>query len=346
VLLHTATPHLGFATFGNAVEPALAVRLSATLPLAHRRWVSYPRSIMLLKRFLDRHRPLAMLAFGPQPLIVAGAAAALAERSPSLGYVEITRPLRAGEVGGGVVAKHINAVMFRRALGQVRIAAANSNDGLAELATLVDPRGRELRTVRNPIDLEAWRLPTAEIAPGRPLRLLSVGRLVSSKGFADLLQAAASLARRFPLRLAIAGAGPELPVLQRQSVQLGLGDRVSFLGCLEDPRDAMRDADVFVFPSRYEGFPNAVLEAMAAGRPVVSSLWGSDARGLQDAGVLRGYEPGDVAGLTAALGAVLESPAVREDLAIRGRRHVARFAASEVAADYDALFRDLIESAA
>jgi glycosyltransferase involved in cell wall biosynthesis len=345
VLAHAATPHLGFATFAPVFDPAAAPRIVAALPLAHGGWRSYPRSIIRLSRFLDRHRPLAMVAFGPQPLIVASAAAALAKRAPHLGYVEITRPRRAGAGSGRFWSRHANAFLFRRALRRVRIAAANSSDGLAELATILAPRAPDLRLLRNPVDLAAWSLPAVGAASGRPLRLLSVGRLVPSKGFADLIHAAAGLAGRISFSLAIAGSGPELPLLQRMTAELGLGDHVTFLGCLEDPRTAMRDADVFVFPSLYEGFPNAVLEAMAAGRPVVSSLWGTDARQLHDTGVVRGYEPGDVAGLIAALGAVLESPDIRAELVARGRRFVTPFAAAEVVADYDALFRDLGGSA-
>lgn len=340
LLLHMGMAGLGFASFGSAIEPPLLARLDAPLLLAHRRWPCYARSIMLLKRFLDRHRPDALVAFGPQPLIVASTATRLADRPPRLGYVEITRPLQARHVGGSTVSRRINAWMFRRALGSVDIAAANSTDGIAELAAITAPGGPEMRIVRNPVDLEAWSMPSAVLHDG-PIRLLSSGRLVRSKGFSDLLQAAARLVDRFSFTLAIAGTGPELERLRRQASALGLGGRVRFLGWLADPQAAMRDADAFVFPSHYEGFPNAVLEAMAAGRPVVSSFWGTDARLLHAGGVLLGHEAGDVAGMAAALAAVLESATTRATLAARGRAHAARFAAADVAADYDALFHDL-----
>jgi glycosyltransferase involved in cell wall biosynthesis len=334
------TPGLGFVTFGTAIEPTVTARLVDTRPLLHSNWTCYPRSIMRLSAFLDWHRPDALVAFGPQPLIVASEAARRSVRPPRLGYVEITRPLQAASVGESPFRRRFAAWMFRRALRRVDIAAANSIDGLAELTAIVSPGGPEIRVVRNPVDIEAWSMPLAPVHTG-PLRLLSSGRLVKSKGFSDLLEAAAPLVDRFAFTLSIAGTGPELERLRRQASALGLGKRVHFLGWLSDPRAAMREADVFVFPSHYEGFPNAVLEAMAASRPVVSSFWGTDARHLHAAGVVLGHEAGDIAAMTAALAAIIESPARRATLASCGKAHAAQFAAAHVAADYDALFHDL-----
>ena len=332
-------PRVGLATFGSTVDPAIASQLAGTLPLMHRDWRSYPRSIMLLREFLARHRPKSVVAFGSQPLIVASQAIRLVRRPTGLGYVEITRPLRARS-GGTLLRRGLISWLHRQALNHVDIAAANSIDGLDELTAIVSPGGPEMRVVRNPVDIEAWSMPLAPVHTG-PLRLLSSGRLVKSKGFSDLLEAAAPLVDRFAFTLSIAGTGPELERLRHQASALGLGKRVRFLGWLSDPRAAMREADVFVFPSHYEGFPNAVLEAMAASRPVVSSFWGTDARHLHAAGVVLGHEAGDIAAMTAALAAIIESPARRATLASCGKAHAAQFAAAHVAADYDALFHDL-----
>jgi glycosyltransferase involved in cell wall biosynthesis len=200
--------------------------------------------------------------------------------------------------------------------------------------------------VRNPVDLQTWSGAPLRRHQSAGLRILSTGRLVPSKGFGDLIQAAAGLSGRFAFTLAIAGDGPQRPALERQAAALGIADRVEFLGWMADLRGEMRRADVFVFPSHYEGFPNSVLEAMASARPVVSSFWGTDARSLDAEGVMRGYVPGDVAALTAALADVMESADVRAGLAERGRLHVHAFAAETVVGDYDTLFRDLEHIAA
>lgn len=346
LLLHMQTPGLGLASFGAGVDPAVGQRMTALAFLGHRRWPDYPRTIGRLARFMGRCRPRAVVAFGPQPLIAASAALRVAGVSPGLGYVEITRPSAASRFVPARVAGRINDWLLRRALSRVHIAAANSRDGLEELSEWVGASRTHLRLVRNPVDLQAWSGAPLRRHESDRLRLLTTGRLVPSKGFGDLIEAAAGLAGRFAFTLAIAGDGPQRAALERQAAALGIADRVEFLGWMADLRGEMRRADVFVFPSHYEGFPNSVLEAMASARPVVSSFWGTDARSLDAEGVMRGYVPGDVAALTAALADVMESADVRAGLAERGRLHVHAFAAETVVGDYDTLFRDLEHIAA
>lgn len=346
LLLHMETPGLGFASFGDDVDPAVGHRMTAFAPLGHRRWPDYPRTIGRLARFVGRSRPRAVVAFGPQPLIVASAALRVAGQSPGLGYVEITRPSAASRLVHSGLTGRINAGLLRRALARVHIAAANSRDGLDELSEWVGASRTLLRLVRNPIDLQSWSGEPRRRHESDRLRILTTGRLVPSKGFGDLIEAAAGLAGRFAFTLAIAGDGPHRAALQQQAAALGIADRVEFLGWMADLRGEMRQADVFAFPSHYEGFPNSVLEAMASARPVVSSFWGTDARSLHSAGVIRGYPPGDVAALAAALADVMESADLRVNLAERGRLHVQAFAAQTVVGDYDALFRDLEHIAA
>jgi glycosyltransferase involved in cell wall biosynthesis len=169
---------------------------------------------------------------------------------------------------------------------------------------------------------------------------------VKSKGFSDLIEAAAGLSGRYSFMVAIAGDGPERMALERQAVALGIADRVNFLGWVGDLRAQMRQSDVFVFPSHYEGFPNSVLEAMAASRPVITSFWGADAKILHTTGCVRGYLPGDVAALSTALAEVFESETLSRSLADHGLRHVRGHAVETVVGEYDTLFRDLLHIAA
>lgn len=107
---------------------------------------------------------------------------------------------------------------------------------------------------------------------GEPIRLLFVGRVVQGKGLNDLLEAVSLVDTCFQLE--IVGAGPYLPHLQElEDCTLGIADRIHFCGWYA--RSALieryQQADVFVFSSLDEGLPNAVLEALACGMPVIAT---------------------------------------------------------------------------
>lgn len=102
--------------------------------------------------------------------------------------------------------------------------------------------------------------------------VLGVGRLVEQKGFDVLISAFGALADRHPSwRLRIVGEGPMRASLEQQIDGLGLADRVELPGVKPDVKDEYRTAGVFVLSSRYEGFPNVLLEAMAAGTACIAT---------------------------------------------------------------------------
>ncbi len=111
-----------------------------------------------------------------------------------------------------------------------------------------------------------------------PVRFLFVGRHVYQKGIDVLLEATALVRSRLPepFVLELAGDGPQRQALERRAHSLGLADTVRFLGSLSRPDliEAYGRATVFVLPSRFEGFPLALLEAWAAGLPVIASKVG------------------------------------------------------------------------
>lgn len=147
---------------------------------------------------------------------------------------------------------------------------ANSN-GLADLARRHAP-DIDIDMIPAGADLDAVTPSTHPTLEG-PLRLLFVGRLVNQKGLDVLFKALAKMKDHADWTLTIAGEGPLKNELALASHKLGLRDRVVFRGWLE--RDHLpavyEQADVFVLPSRDEGMPNAMLEAMAAGLPVIGS---------------------------------------------------------------------------
>lgn len=102
--------------------------------------------------------------------------------------------------------------------------------------------------------------------------LINVGRLVPQKGQVYLLEAMGRVVEEFPrARLLMAGDGGLMPRLTELRDRLGLQEHVTFLGQRDDIKELLEMADLFVFPSLFEGCPNALIEAMARGKPCVAS---------------------------------------------------------------------------
>ena len=106
---------------------------------------------------------------------------------------------------------------------------------------------------------------------GEGPQIVSVGRLTHQKGYDLLAKVMKEATVRFPsLHLTIVGDGPEKEALEGLSTELGLGEKVTFAGHRDNPYPFMAHADLFISSSRYEGSPNAVLESLACGTPVLA----------------------------------------------------------------------------
>jgi glycosyltransferase involved in cell wall biosynthesis len=162
----------------------------------------------------------------------------------------------------------------------------------------------------------------ARTRPARPASdgtgLVWAGRLAGEKGIDDLLAAVSRLrSSGLDARLDLLGDGPERVRLEALAASLGLNGAIRFRGHIADRAaylDALRAADVFVMPSRAEGVPKAVVEAMGAGVPVVASRVGGVPALLADGerGVLVG--PGGSAALAEAIAGLASDQAARERL--------------------------------
>jgi glycosyltransferase involved in cell wall biosynthesis len=196
------------------------------------------------------------------------------------------------------------------------------------------------------------------LPPNAPL-VGVVGRVKQLKGIEDFLSAAAIVGRRFPAaHFVIIGEGLELQdgvvvqddvyrqKLDRQVVELGLQDRVTFTGFRADVDRILPELSVSVLPSLSEGLSNALLESLAAGVPVVATRVGGTAEVVRDGenGLL--VPAGDAASIANAIHRVLEAPAFAQRVGQQGRSSVERFSIHRVVESTSELYESLAEGAA
>ena len=297
----------------RAAALGVPVRRIAPLPLG----LTGARRVPGLVRLLRRERPAVFHAHMSSPVACKwGLTAAVLARVPAvLGSVQV-----------GAYEPDRSSYWQLRALARgVDRYLAVSGEIAAELVEDLGWPAEKVEVVYNAVDVERAAVPAP---PGlreqlggsetRPL-VLTPARLNAQKGHDALLEAVAEVPGALFL---LAGDGPERERLEGRATELGVAERVRFLGRREDVPQLLGACDVFCLPSLYEGSSLAVLEAMAAGIPIVSSAIGGTEELIEDgrSGLL--VPPGDAPALAAALRRLLDDPRLREELAERARERV------------------------
>jgi glycosyltransferase involved in cell wall biosynthesis len=209
-------------------------------------------------------------------------------------------------------------------------------------------RGSHVRVVHNPVDVQTVRAKAAEpiddvhAARWRRPVIVAAGRLADAKNYPLLIDAMQVLRKKRPACLFVLGTGDREAELRALVASRGLDDAVTFCGFQANPWRYIARAEVFALSSRYEGFGNVLLEAMACGVPVVATT----SPGTRD--IVRDGENGllvdqhDPASLASALDRLLGDDALRQRMSEQARRSVQPFALAAVAAEYDRVFGEVL----
>jgi glycosyltransferase involved in cell wall biosynthesis len=179
----------------------------------------------------------------------------------------------------------------------------------------------------------------------RKLTLLCFGRLSTQKGIHHLLSAMALLepSLRDRCRLQLAGAGELAAHLQSEVRRLGLEDVVDFLGFRSDVEELVENADIVVLPSLWEGLSIALLEALAAGKPVVATAIPSNVEVVGDSRCAVLVPPADPGALADAITTLVRSPSQRQRLAVAARlRYESSYGVTRMCQEYIALYQEAL----
>ncbi len=254
--------------------------------------------------------------------------------------------LHVGALDAMPLAQRLPVLAYERSLGRAVVSASDRVICVSQAVADYAPRlgAKRERTVvqLNAVDCDAFH-PTDAPREGAP-RLVFVGRLIQNKGPQFLIEALPHVFARHPgATLWVVGDGPLRASLEARCRELGIAERVQFLGTRSDVADLMRDCDVFVRPSLMEGLPLTVLEAMATGLPAVATPVGGTAEVLQDGVTGLLVPPRDVVGLETALDRLLADDGLRRRMGAAARRQVETdFGWGRIVRDTLHLYEDLL----
>ena len=248
--------------------------------------------------------------------------------------------------------------------GRTRILGYRLTDRLADCTTIVSETAAEryltlgavsrerLRVIPNGVDTGRFRpLPEAgarlrrELGLGDAFAWLAVGRFELAKDYPNMLAAfAAVVARRPDTVLLLVGRGSLQPQTEELVESLGLRERVRFLGVRRDVPELMSAADGYVLSSAWEGMPVVLLEAGAAGIPIVATAVGGNREVVREEETGFVVPPRDPAALAAAMLRLAELPSEqRLRLGERGREHIEeRYALPHIIDLWEEMYRDLL----
>jgi glycosyltransferase involved in cell wall biosynthesis len=242
---------------------------------------------------------------------------------------------------------------WRVALERAATASADKHvcvsQSVAESCRRSGYAAEKLVVIPNGIEMERWRdaepmdLSTFTVPPGRRA-MVFVGRLDKQKGLDRFFRELPAVFREMPQHdLVLVGEGPQKATLARAAKWLGIDERVHFVGWRDDVPSVVAAANLVVLPSRWEGMPNAVLEAMAAGKPVVAMQAEGIVELLGLAALDQTVQQGDWSKFRSKLIEITKDQSLARELGQRNQERAIQFSLESLVERYQRLFESLVK---
>ena len=321
--LHPAVQRMALDVAGESVGPLSALANNLRRLRTLRSALRQVRPDVALAMMSTANILLVLAAMGMSGVVTVGSERTYPPRIPLGRAWETLRARLYGRIGAMVALTEESAAWLRQ-----------------------HTRARRIPVIPNaaawPLPAQAPHLPVPQGANGQHM-LLAVGRLSEEKGFHHLIASFQRLASDFPAwQLVILGEGPDRNALQTQIDSLGLTERISLPGRAGNVGQWYEAADLYVMTSRFEGFPNTLVEAMAHGLPAVSFDCDTGPRDIirHDLDGLL-VSAGDGAALQAALRRLMGDAALRRQFGEHATEARERFSLQRIAGMWEALFEEL-----
>ncbi len=314
--------------------------------------------VQIYKVFCDirRARPEIVVGWGHEMSITAFIAASLARVPHIVFCIRTTNPTYLW------VPKFLGDMMLRahrRASSWASAIIVNSTflrrdhsewSGVAEERIRVCANGVDPGPARPAAERAAVRQRVrAELgASDDTVLIVNVGRFSPEKGQRTIIEANAMLLKRtmpVPFLWALCGDGPTLEPLQQLAQSTG-AENIRFLGRTTGVKDVLLAADIFVMPSDFEGMPNAMMEAMTAGLPCISTNRSGAMDVARDGSEALYYEPRDALGLAQHLRALLEHPEERQRLGAAAASRISEFTVERSTKTFDGVLSEVTAACA
>jgi glycosyltransferase involved in cell wall biosynthesis len=296
-------------------------------------WFLRARRQLAIRRFLRRSRPDVMIAFQQGPFLTVAVAAL------GLGIPVIAAERNAPQRFDHVRAGNRRGLIFQTFRLADRITV-QLEDYIREYPRYLH---RRIVCIPNPVN-PAGDLARPAGRRGETKRLLSVGRLSYQKNQTVLIEAFARLANTMPdWRLVLVGTGEDEQKLKQLAADRKLGARVEFTGAVKEVERFYLNSHLFCLPSRWEGFPNALAEAMAHGLPVVGYAGCAGVRQIISDGQTGSLAQGNgsVDALAETLLLLMKDDDRRQSMGAAAAASMRRFAPQAVFDRWDDLFREV-----